>query len=57
MSPFDISVKEAAEDYFRHIMSKEEPIYRDILYWSLESYANVEGTNLDQVSARQFKLD
>lgn len=57
MSPLDISVKDAAQGYFEHIMSKEDPVYRDLLNWYLESYGNVEGANLDQISARQFQLD
>ena len=53
----DMSVKDAAEGFIKNILSKEKPILRDIVYWNLLSYGNSEGTELENLSARQYQED
>jgi|JI6StandDraft_1071083.scaffolds.fasta_scaffold430375_2 hypothetical protein len=53
----DMSVKDAAEGFIKHILSKEKPVLRDMVYWNLLMYGNIEGTELENLSARQYQDD
>ena len=43
MAEHDLSIQDAAEDFFKHILDKELPIFRDIAYWGLRLYGSSEG--------------
>jgi hypothetical protein len=38
-------------------MSKEKQIYQDLVYWQLETYGNIEGGEIAELSARQLQYD
>lgn len=57
LSSNDISMREAADGFFGNIMAKEKPVYQDLLYYLLQAYGNVEGAEIDELSARQIQYD
>lgn len=57
LSRDDISMKEAAEGFFKNVMHKEKPVMQDLVYNLLEGYGNVEGGELKEISARQIQND
>ncbi len=53
----DLSLKDASSSFFSKVMSKEKKKFQDLLYYNLQSYANVEGGEITEISARQFQDD